>query len=279
MPISSSRGQDQRRAVIAIVWMVATFAYLSVSAGTFTGLYRLIAEYQLRHFGSYRSTGSFIAPLFLLWLPVRWIAPKFWRRPMAQWSQERAVASPMTAAQGGPDAPPVTHAHPAPRRWRPWKVVLVTLGAVILGVGGIVGITIALAWKDITKPYLADITTIDLARNTPFRPDAYLVVIVGEAQPGYMLDITKSFRGSEDRKLFIPLTAPGWTPRQPIRVIRRERLSPNAPSPFGPGADRHVRTDTLRIDQDGVPGIVRAGLEEKGATLAPDAIVVYDRFD
>lgn len=279
MPFLPPQGPDRRRAVAAIVWMVVTFAYLGISAGTYTGLYRLVAEFQLRHFGSYRETGSFIVPLFILWLPVRWIAPKFWRRPVADRSPVVSNKPTIPPAQSGTSRQSASSVQIVPRRWGPWKITLIALVASVVGVGSWVGITLALSWKELDAPYHADVTTIDLAKNEPLRPDAYLVVVVGEAQPAYMVAITKTFRGSETRKAYIPLTAPGWTRQQPIRVIRRERLNDNEPLPFGPDIDRRVRTDTLRIDQDGVPGIVRAELEEKGVMLAPDAIVIYDRFD
>lgn len=145
MPSPLLSEPDQRRATIAIIWMVVTFAYLSFCARTFTGLYRQVAEFQLRHFGSYPETGSFIVPLFLLWLPVRWIAPKFWRRPLGDRPLTASTVRPTTATQSGTDKPAAGRFEVAPRRWGPWKIGLAAAGALILAVAGWVGISVALS--------------------------------------------------------------------------------------------------------------------------------------
>ena len=189
--------------------MVITFLYMNVSASTFTGLYRLVAQFQLHHFGSYREVGSFIAPLLLLWLPVRWISPEIWRRPTGRAPREVATSSTIEVAQSHAGTRPVARSQAQPRRWRPWKVALVVVGSLVMSLAIFFGIIFAIASKQSQEHHDPDITTIDLAKNQPLRPDAYLVVVVGEAQPRYMIPITRTLYGSETRKVFIPITGPG----------------------------------------------------------------------
>lgn len=71
---------EKGRTALAIGWMLAAFIYTALSASHYTGLYRTLAEFSMAHFGSYHPTEVFLIILLGLCLPVKWLAPKLWRR-------------------------------------------------------------------------------------------------------------------------------------------------------------------------------------------------------
>lgn len=171
--------------------------------------------------------------------------------------------------------------HMPRRKMATWKIILLTASVsvaalTVLGLGGFYAIFKAVE----TNPPHPVKTVIDLATSIPIPPDAYTARFVGTSQLNKMIVIKKTLYGDVTSTAFIPYTGSGWFAGQPIRVVRKERVSPPPSSPLAESTEHpEIPGDTLEIRHDAIPGIVRAGFEREHLKLAPDAVLVVGRFD
>lgn len=237
--------------MVALVWCGAVLAYMAYAGFTYTGLYEWLAEREQAWFGAYDPSLTFVVLLIGLCLPAFLSAP----------TRRRRLALPA-------GADPLASQRLVKRTVWAAAAALLLVG---LGAGGLA------LWRGARTPLVA---SIDLAQSSEFPPNADQLIVTGRAQRSRTVVVAETMRGSTTRTAYTPLTAPGWTPLQPIRFVMREGLASQTDERSGtPDAGRTVRFGPAVLLRHELPGPVRAGLNRGGMTIAADAVLLDENLE
>jgi len=160
-------------------YVLAAGAYLAYGWYSYIGLYRVAAEWQLEHFGSYSGKLTIIVPLLVLLIPGAVLAKLFGVQ-----DQLRSVGS----GAGSPGT-----------------LALVGVAALAVAAG-------RYAYSKSTAK--VDIESIDLSKGDT--PRSAHVVITGIARTDYILEFERKIAGTTTLDRYIPLTAAAWRRGEPL---------------------------------------------------------------
>ncbi len=250
MPAMAVKQQTETkwRTAAGLSWMGLCVAYVIYAAATYTGLYQWLAELEMRIFGSYGPTGTFIGLLIALWSPTKFIAPDTWKRPRPE----------LLGIGADPQA-----ARRTTRR------TMLTIGIVSL-LTGIVATGIAISEASDTAS-----KEVDLSQSTA-APSAKRLIVSGNLRIRYAYTVEETLNGNVTRTRYTPLTSPTWTPETAVQYVLRETLPHAASEEDVPSSGRSgtVRIGPAAVFRHALPGMVRAEYERSGLRLAPDVIVL-----
>jgi hypothetical protein len=232
-----------RMPTFVLLWMAIAAVYVIYAGSTYSGLYRALAELELRVFGSYDPTGTFLALLFTLCLPTRFIASRVWKKPLVK--------------------PLATPANPE-KAQRQTRNTMLAIGAVALVVG-VVAAGMALS-QSASSQHVGE---LDLKRASASPPSSSgRLMVSGRLQPHYAVTIDETINGSVNRTRYTPVTAAGWHPGDPVQYVLRESLGSIEPGEEvgEPNLDL-VRVGPVATFRHALPGIARTGFEQRGIKL------------
>ncbi|WP_419805382.1 hypothetical protein [Terriglobus sp.] len=227
-------------------------AYVIYAASTYSGLYRMSAELELRAFGSYDPTGTFLFLFFALCLPAVAIATRIWKKAE---DTPLAIADDSEAAQ------------------RRTRNTMLTIGAVSLVVG-LVAAGLAL-FATFSSHQVAE---LDLNRTSGSSSPPGRVMVSGRLQPDYAVTIQETINGSKTQTIYTPVTATHWNANEPVRYVLREnlgRVRPGVEVGELPTPDQ-VRFGPVATFRHAMPGIARTGFEQHGLRL-DSSVTIFDK--
>jgi len=213
-----------------IIWLylLAAFAYVGYGWYSYTGLYRLAAEWQLEYFGSYSFKLTLLIPLVILAIPGAVLAKRFGVQPQLQ-AQLRGANS--VAGSTGMAA---------------------LLGVVAFAVAAGAG------WYGYSKSTgQVSVESVDLSRGDT--PRSAHVAITGVARTGYMLEFERTIAGRTTLDRYIPLTPAAWRPGEPLVYFLKTNATVYLPPSGGGMFEFSRRTPPFQMTTE--PGVlVRDGL-------------------
>jgi hypothetical protein len=166
-----------------VIWLyvAAAGAYIFYSWYSYTGLYRLAAEWQLEHYGSFSVKLSLIVPLLILIIPGAVLARLF------------GVQDQLRAAGSGGGSPGM----------------FALLGVVALAVAAGAG------WFGYEKTTeTVEVESLDLSKNDT--PRSTHVAITGVADTEYTIEFETKSAGRTTVDRYIPLTPAAWRRGEPL---------------------------------------------------------------
>jgi hypothetical protein len=231
-----------------VVWLylIAAGAYTLYNWYSYTGLYRLAAEWQMEHYGSYSVKLALIVPLVVLMLPGAVLAKLF------------GVQDQVRSAGAGSGSPALFI----------WLAVVAV--AVAVGAG----------WYGYAKAMeTVDVENFDLSKGDA--PRSTHVVITGVARTEYMIEFETKSAGTTTHDRYIPLTPAAWRPGQPLVYF----LKTNATVYLRPGGGGmltfsprtppfQMTTEPGVLVRDGLPGPVSERLRKTNIAVASPPIVL-----
>lgn len=230
-----------------VIWLyiAAASAYIFYEWYSYTGLYRLAAEWQLEHYGSYQLKLTLIVPILVLLTPAAVLVSLTGMRDQLR-SAGRGSGSPAMFA---------------------------LLGALAVMVAGGAG------WYGYVKSTETfDVESIDLSRGDT--PRSSHVTITGIARTEYTVEFgTKSSGTTLDR--YIPLTAATWRPGQPLVYFMKTNTTAYVPPGGGGMMMLSPRTPAFQMTtqpgvlvRDGLPGPVGEHYRKNKLALASPPILL-----
>ena len=228
--------------------MVAWFGYLLSGWYTYTGAWQRLAEWELRQFGSYRERATLIAliaaPLIAVNTPLLLIniirpntVPYF------------LLGRPTLGMSVGPGR------------------MLAAIAGIALATGTTAGV---LGYINGRTPSVFE--AIDLTH--PGAPTSRHVELSGVVQTDAILVFRKSVGGSMTAETYIPVTAPGWRPGEPVSFFLNPHTSGYGDRLYQPGTPPFAIKQTGAVFTDGLPGVVRTEYERRGYFMAQTVYVL-----
>lgn len=233
--------------VVLWLWVLAVAGYFAWGFYSYSGLYRILAEWQIREWGSYRAGWTALIPGFLLAGPALSVLGR--RARLRE------------AAEAGHD--------PAAKTRRAIAVIL-PLGLVcLIGAAGAYYYSTTLPGRD------APATTVDIATLGNGVPPEGAVILVGEAQAVRTVMLQETMKGSVRLNRYIPLAPPGSGPAAAIRFFLKTNAShymnPSAgrPQAFDGSGDPvfPITTQVGVLIENGLPGPIEALYAQDGIAL------------
>ena len=233
-----------------VIWIcyAAAVAYIGYSWYTYSGLFRLAAEWQLANFESYSLKVTLLALAVALIVPIAIVARLF----------------------GGPDLPSettrLTQALKTP-------AVAALLGVVLLAVGTGAG------WLGYQKSQeVITYESVDLSAGQT--PSSNHVVLTGIAHTEYLLQLESKRRGTTTVDNYFPLASSGWRRGQPFVYFVKTNATAYLPQSGGQPILFSGRTPPFQMTtekallvRNGLPGPVGEAFR-KTITLADTPIVL-----
>ena len=215
-----------------IVWLygLGVAAYVAYSWYSYTGLFRLAAEWQLEHLGHYSIKLTLVVVLFILIIPAAVVA----KLTGVQDSLRAQLLSTNSAAGS--------------------SGTLALLGAVALA------IAVGAGWYGYAKSTQeVSFESVDLSKGDT--PRSTHVIITGVARTGYMVEFEKKTAGTTTLDRYIPLTPAAWRQGDPLVYF----LKTNATVYLPPGGGKmfefsrktppfQMTTEPGVLVGDGLPG-------------------------
>jgi hypothetical protein len=230
-----------------VIWLyiAAACAYIFYEWYSYTGLYRLAAEWQLEHYGSYQLKLTLLVPLLALLAPAAVLVSLTGMQDQLR-----------SATQGG--------GSPA---------LFALVGAVAVAVAAGAG------WYGYVKSMeMVDVESLDLSKGDT--PRSTHVTITGVARTEYIIEFGKK---SSDTMLdcYIPLTAATWQPGQPLVYFMKTNATAYMPPGGGGMVMLSPRTPAFQITtwpgvlvRDGLPGPVSEHYRKNKLTLTSPPILL-----
>jgi hypothetical protein len=231
-----------------VIWLyvVAVGAYVLYGWYSYTGLYRLAAEWQLEHYGAYSTKLTLIGPLLVLLIPGAVLAKLF------------GVQDQMRSAGSGAGSPGI----------------FVVLGVVALAVA--VGAGWYVYWKSTEK---VDVESLDLAKGDT--PRSAHVVITGVARTEYIVEFETKTAGMTTLDRYVPLTPATWRQGQPLVYFMKTNTTAYMPPGGGRVFVLSARTPPFQMTTepgvlvpDGLPGPVGERYRKNNSALAAPPILL-----
>lgn len=270
-------GQKPNWRVIRIVASIVLaflggFVYLIYGAETQTGLGGYLMAIEMNVFGSARPTDAvmmgMILPLLVLWA-IAWVAQKLFGK------DGPAVPS----ANAGPA---IAYVKTTPSAGLSWKAILI-MGVLPLVAGAV--IAPVLYWID-QHDQRQTVYAVDLTEPQSTLPKgAKFVEVKGLVARRYLTGYKEraTQQADYDLQLFAPITAPGWTAADPVRlVLHRTALravsarssSTDIPEVLPDSFTQRGLVITPGKVSTALPVIIEQHFKAKGLTIAPSAVVV-----
>lgn len=231
-----------------VVWlyMGGCFAYVCYEWYSYTGLYRLAAEWQLSTFGSYSMKMTLLLPLLVLLIPG-------------------VVAARMLGVEVDARRSVAVNASP--------RVVLV-VGLVL------VAVAVGAGWYGYGKAS-ADVAFEAFNLSNSQAPQSTHVVMTGFAHTEYQVEFATKSGGSTSLDRYIPITAANWGRGDPLVYFMKTNATAYMPPEGGKFFEFSQRTPPFPITtQPGVliknelPGPVVEVYRKHNVTLAPLPLVL-----
>jgi hypothetical protein len=178
---------------LGFIYTAGCFAYAGYEWYSYTGLYRLAAEWQTSTFGSYSINGTFLLSLFAVWLPGAMLAKRFGLGSDESLSMELASSPRLRLVAG---------------------LALVALAA---GAG----------WYGYGKA-TADVAFEAFDLSNSKTPPSDHVVMTGVAHAEYLVDFQTRSGGSVYLDRYVPITSTEWRSGDPLVYFLRDRASVDA---------------------------------------------------
>jgi hypothetical protein len=232
--------------VVIWLYVAAVCAYVLYGWYSYTGLFRLAAEWQLEHYGSYSVKLSLIVPLLILLIPGGVLARLF------------GVQNQLRAAGSGAGSPGM----------------FALLGVVALA------IAVGAGWYGYLKTTeTVEIESVDLSKNDT--PRSTHVAITGVAHTEYMIEFETKSAGRTTTDRYIPLTPAAWRRGEPLVYF----LKTNATVYLPPGGGRMfefsqrtppfpMTTQPGVLVRDGLPGPVGERYRKNNIAVASPPILL-----
>jgi hypothetical protein len=228
------------------LYIAAVCAYVFYGWYSYTGLFRLAAEWQLEQFGSYQVKLTLIVPLLVLLIPGAVLAKVF------------GVETQMRSAGPGAGSPGI--------------FALLGVAALAVAVGaGCYGY-----WKSTEK---VEIESVDLSKGDT--PRSTHVAITGIARTEYIVEFETKTGSTTTLDRYVPLTAAAWRQGQPLVYFMKTNTTAYMP----PGGGRvfllsqrtppfQMTTQPGVLVSDGLPGPVGERYRKNNIALAAPPIVL-----
>lgn len=252
-----------------LVYFALVIAYVGYACYSYTGLYRLAAEWQMQAFGSYESRLTFFAPVLVLMLPVALIE-RILGLPLGR-IPARAVSGP--SRESGPArASGPSRASGASRL--PAIIALIGIAALTLSAG-----VALLGYRQSLQLNFATFEMVDLANNAT--PASTHVVMTAIAQTEYIQKLEITVGGTTRVDTYIPLTSVKWRRGDPFVYF----LKTNATVYLPPGESRPLAyarqtpaflmtTQPATLMRGALPGPIAEGYRSRGVALSASAQVL-----
>jgi hypothetical protein len=231
-----------------VIWLyiAAACAYVLYEWYAYAGLYRLAAEWQLEHYGSYGLKLTLLFPLLVLGSPA------------AALVSLTGMQDQLRGADAGPRSP----------------AIFVLLGVVALAVAAGAG------WYGYVKSMeTVDVESLDLSKGDT--PRSTHVTITGIARTEYTIEFGKKTSGTTILDRYIPLTPASWRPGQPLVYFMKTNMTAYVPPGGGGMMMLSPRTPAFQMTtqpgvlvRDGLPGAVGEGYRKNNIAVASPPIVL-----
>ena len=232
-----------------VIWLyiAAACAYIFYEWYAYTGLYRLAAEWQLEHFGSYGMKLTLLVPLMVLLSPAAVLVSLSGMQDQVRSAGSGAGSS----------------------------ATFALLGVVALAVAAGAG------WYGYVRSMETfDVERLDLSKGDT--PRSTHVTITGIARTEYIVEFgTKSSGGTTRLDRYIPLTAPTWRPDQPLVYFMKTNITAYMPPGGGGMLMLSPRTPAFQMTtepgvlvRDGLPGAVGERYRKNNLAVASPPIVL-----
>jgi hypothetical protein len=231
-----------------VIWlyMAAACAYIFYEWYAYTGLYRLAAEWQLEHYGSYRVRLTLIFPLMVLLMPAAVLVTL------------TGMQDQLRSAGSGAGS----------------SAIFVLLGVVALAVAAGAG------WYGYVKSMETfDVESLDLSKGDT--PRSTHVTITGIARTEYIIEFGTKTSGTTILDRYIPLAPANWRPGQPLVYFMKTNTKAYMPPGGGSMVMLSPRTPAFQITtqpgvlvRDGLPGAVGEGYRKNNVAVASPPIVL-----
>jgi hypothetical protein len=231
-----------------LVWlyMAGCFAYVGYEWYSYTGLYRLAAEWQMRTFGSYSLKLTLLVPVIVLVVPGLVLA----RMLGVEVDARRAAA---------------VNASP--------RVVLV-LGLVLIAVA------VGAGWYGYGKAS-ANVAFEAFNLSNSQAPQSSHVVMTGFAHTEYQVEFQTKSGGSTSRDRYIPITAANWRRGDALVYFMKTNATVYMPPEGGKFFEFSQRTPAFPITtepgvliENDLPGPVVEVYRQHNVALAPLPVVL-----
>jgi hypothetical protein len=228
--------------------MAGCIAYAGYEWYSYTGLYRLAAEWQMNTFGSYDEKLTFVAPILVLLIPG-------------------AVAAKLLGLELNGLDPKVPALNLSP------GIVFaagVTLAAVAVGAGW-------LAYGKMTAEVAFD--PFDLSKSQA--PPSTHVVMTGIAHTEYQIEFETKRSGSTTIDRYVPITAADWRRGDPLVYFMKTNATAYVPPEGGTSFEFSPRTPPFAMTskpstlvENGLPGPVAEVYRKNNVALAAAPVVL-----
>lgn len=229
------------------VYYAACFAYVGYAWYSYSGLYRLAAEWQMDMFGSYSMKMTLLIPLVVLVVPG-------------------AVAAKMLGVDD---------------RFRGSVDTFMTSSRVVLVLGvTLVAVALAAGWYGYQKASeTVAFETVDLSKNQA--PKSTHVVMIAIAHTEYQLEFQRKSGGSTTVDRYIPLTPATWRRGDPLIYFMKTNATAYLPPEGGRFFEFSQRTPPFPLTtQPGVliendlPGPIAEAYRKHNVAIASPPVVL-----
>ena len=231
-----------------VIWLyiAAACAYIFYEWYSYTGLYRLAAEWQLEHYGSYQLKLTLIVPLLVLLAPAAVLVSLTGMQDQLRGATEGAGSPAMFAL----------------------------LGAVAVAVAAGAG------WYGYVKSMeTVDVENLDLSKGEA--PRSTHVTITGVARTEYIVEFGTKSSSTTMLDRYIPLTPATWRPGQPLVYFMKTNMTAYMPPGGGGMLMLSPRTPAFQMTtqpgilvRDGLPGPVSEHYRKNKLALASPPILL-----
>jgi hypothetical protein len=227
------------------LYMAGCLTYVGYEAYSYTGMYRLAAEWQMNTLGHYSEKLTFLVPLLVLAIPGAVIARLLGLVELKHGTLE-------------PKLPPLS-----PR-------ILLVAGLVL------VAVAVGAGWQ-VYASTTANVTyeAFDLSKSRT--PPSDHVRITGVAHPEYEVGFGKENRPDH----YVPVTAKDWRPGDPLVYFLKTHTTVYTPSEGGRTFDLSKETEPFPLTTQpgvlvdgGLPGPVTELYRKQDVLLAPLPVVL-----
>ena len=231
-----------------LIWLYIALAcaYIFYEWYAYIGLYRLAAEWQLEHYGSYQLRLTLIVPILVLLSPAAVLVSLSGMRDQ------------MRSADAGAGSPRM----------------FVLLGVAALAVAAGAG---CFGYLKSTQAF--GVESLDLSKGDT--PQSTHVAITGIARTEYIVEFGTKTGGTTTADRYIPLTPPTWRPGQPLVYFMKTNITAYMPPGGGSMVMLSPRTPPFEMTtqpgvlvRDGLPGPVSERYRKNNLALASPPIVL-----
>lgn len=241
-------------AVVLILWYAWSWY-------NYSGLYRLLAEAQLRMFGSYGEITTGIVGASALGFALLVLGARVTKRRLAL----------------APAAPRPTPVDVAAQTRRLTLRMLIGMAAVGLAVAGVEG---GRAWYHARHVPVVATVDADVSPEVPAGADQ--VVLSGHSGAPLIVEVRTSTSGSSttgETALYMAVIGRSWAPGRPVPFVVKATSLPS--ELVAGGVSGELRRVALGVAEVGgrVPGLARAELERRGAPVGGGTVVLNEDLD